>query len=382
MTLGPYAVVLTPRGRGAVASLLVAGQGAEQVVAGLFRAAGSSQVAVPIGRIQFGHWARSPREQVVVCHKGPDQVEVHCHGGTVAAQVIADSLVEAGCRLISWHAWCAGSQADPLAAEAQQALALARTERAAAILLDQFHGALSGELREIADLLEAGSTAGASRAAGRLRQLAAWKRLGSHLTRPFRVVLAGRPNVGKSSLINALVGYPRAIVFDQPGTTRDIVTASTALEGWPVELADTAGLAASSDPLETSGMRLAIEHFSTADARVLVFDASRPWSKEDDDLAARWPDAIIVHNKSDLPPPGGPVGPAGVSTSAVVEGGAGSLACALVEHLVPEAPAAGAPVPFNDRQMAAIEQGLADLERGNGQQAATDLRRLLSQGGS
>jgi tRNA U34 5-carboxymethylaminomethyl modifying GTPase MnmE/TrmE len=129
-------------------------------------------------------------------------------------------------------------------------------------------------------------------------------------------------------------------------------------------------------------MRLAIEHFSTADARVLVFDASRPWSKEDDDLAARWPDAIIVHNKSDLPPPGGPVGPAGVSTSAVVEGGAGGLASALVEHLVPEAPAAGTAVPFNDRQIAAIEQSLADLERGNGQQAATILRRLLSQAGS
>src|SRR4029453_3197945 len=68
--------------------------------------------------------------------------------------------------------------------------------------------------------------------------------LGQHLTAPWRVVLAGPPNVGKSSLINALAGYQRTIVSHVPGTTRDVVTTTTAIDGWPVELADTAGLRA------------------------------------------------------------------------------------------------------------------------------------------
>ena len=70
------------------------------------------------------------------------------------------------------------------------------------------------------------------------------------------VVLSGAPNVGKSSLINALVGYERAIVFAEPGTTRDVVTAGTAVDGWPIELADTAGLRESTDPLEAAGIAL------------------------------------------------------------------------------------------------------------------------------
>ena len=80
---------------------------------------------------------------------------------------------------------------------------------------------------------------------------------GRHLLTPFDVVLAGPANVGKSSLINALVGYNRAIVYDAPGTTRDVITAETAIDGWPVTLSDTAGLRDSDDPLEMAGVQTA-----------------------------------------------------------------------------------------------------------------------------
>ena len=70
-------------------------------------------------------------------------------------------------------------------------------------------------------------------------------------------MLAGRPNVGKSSLTNALLGYTRSIVFDQPGTTRDVVTATTAIDGWPIEFSDTAGLREGSEPLEAAGIERA-----------------------------------------------------------------------------------------------------------------------------
>ncbi len=119
--------------------------------------------------------------------------------------------------------------------------------------------------------------------------LARWP-IGSHLVEPWRVVLAGPPNVGKSSLVNALVGYQRAIVYDAPGTTRDMVTAITALEGWPVELCDTAGLRSSREAIEAEGVRLARQAAAAADALVLVFSAQEPWQADRQQLLDQWPD--------------------------------------------------------------------------------------------
>ena len=129
------------------------------------------------------------------------------------------------------------------------------------ILLDQYHGGLEHALRRtIADLER-------HRLAARPSAIAACCNradLGLHLTSPWRVVVAGPPNVGKSSLINALVGYHRAVVFDTPGTTRDVVTVGTAIDGWPVELSDTAGIRPSDDRLESRVGR-AIEQTRQAD---------------------------------------------------------------------------------------------------------------------
>ena len=165
--------------------------------------------------------------------------------------MIEESLVSAGCRRVAWRDWIRTQCDDPIAAAALAALAEARTERTAAILLDQYHGALGRAMEEIRQDFDRGNATSAHQ---RIDLLLARAKLGEHLTRPWSVVLAGRANVGKSSLMNALAGHRRSIVHPAPGTTRDAVTLGTAIDGWPVELCDTAGLREAEDALEQAGI--------------------------------------------------------------------------------------------------------------------------------
>jgi tRNA modification GTPase len=169
-------------------------------------------------------------------------------------------------------------------------------------------------------------------------------------------VLAGRPNVGKSSLINALVGYSRSIVYAEPGTTRDVVTAETAFDGWPVRLADTAGLRDDADTIEREGIRLARDRLAEADLRILLFDTSRPPHDEDFRLLSDWADAIRVAHKCDLNsvwserelPDGS------LRVSSLTGEGVDALAEVLVRALIPEVPRAGTPIPITERQVSLI----------------------------
>src|SRR5262249_7726954 len=115
----------------------------------------------------------------------------------------------------------------------------APTLRTAAILLDQLNGAFATEVRRILALFET-DPRNAAFSLHRLAELG--NTVGRHLVEPWKVVVAGPPNVGKSSLVNALAGYQRSVVSEVAGTTRDAVSVRTAFDGWPVELIDTAGL--------------------------------------------------------------------------------------------------------------------------------------------
>ena len=206
-------------------------------------------------------------------------------------------------------------------------------------------------------------------AASKLRALAARGSLGRHLATPFEVVLAGPPNVGKSSLINALVGYERAIVYDTPGTTRDVVTAETAIDGWPITLSDTAGLRESGDALEAAGIIGAQARLQSADLVVLVFDASQPAAEEDQRLHSQFPTALVVVNKCDLV--AAPLPPVPTKhwptdsrrTSAITGQGIAELLTAISRRLVPDPPEPGAAVPFRTAaQMQAIGRAIAALD--------------------
>ncbi len=394
-----------------MATVLLAGDRAAEIVGRLFRpASGQPFGAAALGRIVFGRWGDAPGEELVVCRRAEDQIEIHCHGGNAAVGAIVDALVSAGCQPARWQDWSRRQALSPVRADALEDLARATTLRAAAILLDQYQGALDDEITGLARMLAVAvgwdELASPTVAAGAMPQrsipqkvgLAALgppyklsppllapalhrievlidrARLGSHLVEPFRVVLAGRPNAGKSSLINALLGYQRSIVHDQPGTTRDVVTAGAAFDGWPVELADTAGLRASGDALESAGIALAEQQLTAAQVQVLVFDASRPWTSEEQRLCQRWPDALVVHSKADLPRCGDR--PAGISASALTPDGLDALVRAMVGRLAPEPPPAGAAVPFRASHVVALRQAVDACRRGDPAEAVRALYAL------
>jgi tRNA modification GTPase len=359
-------VRLTPPGRGAVASLLVEGTDAASLVEGLLRtSAGRTLRSYPAGRLVFAHVGPGDGEEVVVRLRCESEVELHCHGGTAAVAMVEGLLIERGCQSVTWRQWAARSHG-PIEAAALEALAEARTERTAAVLLDQYQGALRRELSALARDLAEKETASARR---RIEQLLSFARLGQRLTRPWQVAVAGRPNVGKSSLINALLGYRRAIVDPSAGTTRDVVSATTALDGWPVEFSDTAGIRESDDPLEQAGIELARRATAVADLVLLVFDATQPQDAEDRILIERLPDALVVFNKSDLLETGAAAARTershGILVSAIRGDAMEALTAAIRDRLVPAVPPPGTAVPFTARQVEGLETARAALLAGD-----------------
>ena len=366
--LPPQVIQLTPPGRGAVATLLVEGDGAAGLLEGVFRAKdGRPLTDFATDRLVFGHFGigldsesgPGTAEEVVVRCRSPRSVEVHCHGGHAAVARIVDVLVARGGRTLGWRQWVRRHHDDPIAAEARIALADARTERTAAILLDQVHGALGGAVGRIQNALGLNNVSAAEK---ELDDLLARAPLGRHLVEPWRVVLAGRPNVGKSSLINALVGYGRAIVHHAPGTTRDVVTAATAIDGWPVELSDTAGLGQGDHPLERAGVERAEAALATADLVVLVFDSARRCSDADRALLESRPSAVVVWNKCDLPPARGGR-PPGLAVSALRGDGIAELVRRIADRLAPHPPPPGSAVPFTSDQIADLRSAAVALAR-------------------
>jgi len=341
---------------------LVEGPAATGQVEAHFHPAGGRPLGeYPLQQIVFGHFSvgSHPPEALVVCRRSAESVELHCHGGHVAVTRILQVFAKRGCRAVSWRRWAADGYSDPIAAAAFSQLADARTERTAAVLLDQHHGALRLALEAVGHELRAGRTASAL---GQLQTLLARAATGRHLVRPWRVILAGAPNVGKSSLINAFVGHQRAIVHPTAGTTRDVVSAATAIDGWPVEFADTAGLREGDHPLEQVAVELTRRQLDSADLALLVFDSSRPWSETGQALVEDHPDGLVIHNKCDLPTCPDRPRPDGLSISALAGQGIEMLLRAIVDRLVPDPPPPGAAVPFTVDQVDRIHAAMAAAE--------------------
>ena len=388
-------VELTPPGRAAVAVVLVSGPDALRAVGSCFVARGGRAVDdIPVGRIALGHWERADGEELVLCRRDQHQIEIHCHGGTAAVGAVISRLLNEGCRRLTWQEWIGQCAPDRIQGAAHIALADAVTERTAAILLDQLNGILSRAIREIIANVSVGEW---SAAGAMIDELLCRQEFGLHLIKPWRVVLFGAPNVGKSSLINALAGYERAIVSPTPGTTRDVVTANTAIDGWPVQLSDTAGFRETQDDLESAGIELATSTLSRAELAIVVYDATQLLDNPSDNEATLAPSKLaqpvrVIHvlNKIDL------IAAAERSqliqrlvdrqpgilevhaASALTDEGIADLISSIARKLVPTTLPPGSAVPFTLEQVDLLTAAKLAIERGDAMEATDSLHALLT----
>ena len=374
---------LTPDLPAAIATIGIQGSKAVQTVMACCRL---SVENLQVGRIHYGLWQVSPSdiageqiatsEQVVVCRTGEHAVEVHCHGGTAMSRSLLETLKAAGCQVVSFDAWKPGEGdvSHAIGSEAEAALLHSTTDRAAAVLLDQLNGAWLGLL---AQFRKHAIQDQRSAAVELLAKTLSWTDLGLHLSKPWRIVLAGPPNVGKSSIINALTGQEKSIVHAQAGTTRDWLDASTAIDGWPVQLTDTAGVRESSDGIEQAGVERAWSQIDLADLVVIVVDMQVGWTDTHDQLLARAPDkSLIVQNKLDLAvksqseemllPAEKPddVRMKHVRISCVSAPGTAPLLKALAAELSTSTPPAGSAVPFRQRHVTLLRKALTEAGEG------------------
>lgn len=335
------AAIATPSGTGGVGIIRVSGSAAESIARRIFRPS-KTNCSWESHRLYHGDIIASASDsqtaidEVLVAlmraphsFTGEDVLEINCHGSPVIMQAILSELMRLGCRPakpgeFSQRAFLNG-RIDLSQAEALATLVSARAEKSSAIGLAQLKGALGTEIESLRlllieavalteaaiDFTEDVSSGEAPEILPQLDTLA--KRLNLLLdsyrkakiyTEGLNVVITGKPNVGKSSLLNALTGRKRAIVTDIPGTTRDLITDTININGIPVNITDTAGIRKPLDIIEKAGIDLALENLSQADFIIVLLDGSNPLTEEDTKIIEGIPakNNIIAINKTDLPP--------------------------------------------------------------------------------
>lgn len=302
--LDHFAQRITGSGRGAVAVIRFrcSQMSAEHPANGLFRSIGGKSLSeCKLGKISYGDWRN---EDVVVVRTNEHEWEVNCHGGPAPVKRILSDLQNAGIQSIdqqSQHTMTPAGEPASAKQQWQQLLLKSKTIATADLILSQ-----PSALQKFSDRIQECQTS--TEAIQLVNHFLSWKPFADHLVEPWIVAIVGKPNAGKSSFLNAIVGYQRSIVFDKPGTTRDLVQCDVVIGGWPIQLVDTAGIRnEGSDDIEQQGIKAAKKMIESADLCIVISDQSAGWTKEDRqllDLANQRIPACVVHNKIDLPAAG------------------------------------------------------------------------------
>jgi len=333
------AAIATPVGCGGIGIVRVSGPDATGIAVKVFIKQGNGGLESHrfyYGRIVDPADGSLIDEGMTVLMRAPrsytreDVLELHCHGGYLVVQRVLDACLRAGARLseageFTRRAFLNG-RIDLCQAESIIDLINSRTEMSLAFAQSQREGALSARLGEVAGLLRQAlaqieafidfpeedlddATLGqiealADRSSAELGALLDSYAHGKVIRDGISVLLAGKPNVGKSSLLNALALEQRAIVSHIPGTTRDVIEEIINIEGLPVRIIDSAGIRHSHDEIEQEGIRRSLEKLALADLVLFMVDGSSGIDRLDRDLlqAISGKRFITVVNKSDLPP--------------------------------------------------------------------------------
>ena len=387
--------LLTPRGEGGISLIELRGPDAFPVLDRLFRSPRRIRPSELLpGQLLYGRLLRAGEmldEVIIECAttRGTPCAIINCHGGPVAVGRILDALQTRGAVAISWRESLRIrrelGELNLVQAEAEERLPYAPTLRAFGILLDQFHGALEKAVGEMVERL--GKNPGWEALSDALSRLLATATLGRGLTDPPRIAIVGKPNVGKSTLANALLRTDRSIVHHLPGTTRDTIEETTVIEGIPFLLVDTAGIRETDHAVEQAGIARSREELRQAAITLMVFDGSAPLDAEDERLLADRPaDRLIaVANKSDLPRGldladlGRRLGLVPIAISGLTGAGIAELEQAILAALYPCLPGPGEPAIFTERQQAELRLALAAARRHDAAATRAHLRELLGE---
>jgi len=322
------AAIATAGGAGGIAIVRISGGEAEAILKNMFIPAAKREY-FESHRLMYGRAVDADGEALdevmAVLMRAPstytrqDVAEIHCHGGSASANAVLGRALELGARManpgeFTRRAFMNG-RIDLARAEAVMQLIGANSQAAARASLRQLEGGVSGFVRQVSDrlkdvmaLLEASTDfpeeveeeAAAGEVAEKLREIAGEIRLRSDsrsarmLREGASIVLAGRPNVGKSSLMNALLNQERAIVTSIPGTTRDVLTERISIGGVMAEISDTAGRRDTQDPIERIGVDRARRAAEGADVVLIVLDAAQAMDPSDAELVRHADERAII----------------------------------------------------------------------------------------
>ena len=402
------AAISTPPGPGAIGILRLSGPRAAEIAGACFRPLGGGSLTDRAPRtLVYGDLLDregAAIDQVLATYtRGPasytgeDTAELQCHGAPMVLALGLEALFARGARQARAGEFTrraflngrldltqaeavgdlleAGSREEARNAAGQLSGALSRrigTVYSALVdVMAHFHAVLDYPDEDIDPFTQEGLSAALAAQEEALERLIATYRRGRQLKRGVRCALVGRPNAGKSSLLNALAGYDRAIVTEIPGTTRDTVEETVELDGVPLRLIDTAGLRESDDPVERLGVARSRAAMEEAELILVLWDSSRPVTEEDGRLLERamaLAPTILVWTKEDLssapvpflrlasPPPA-------VEVSAKTGAGLDGLSRAVAELFPRETGAAYGQLLTNERQVQAASRALEAVGR-------------------
>lgn len=342
MEFDTIAAISTPMGEGAIAIVRLSGEEAVEIADQLFRSPNGKKLkevethTIHYGRIVDPKSEEIAEEVMVSLMRAPrtftreDVVEINCHGGIVSVNRVLQLALNVGARLaepgeFTKRAFLNG-RIDLSQAEAVMDLIRAKTDRAMNVALGQMEGRLSkliGTLRQeilevvahvevnidypeyddVEEMTHRILVEKATYIKGELEKLLQTAQQGKILREGLSTVIIGRPNVGKSSLLNSLVQENKAIVTDIPGTTRDVIEEYVNVRGVPLRLVDTAGIRETEDIVERIGVERSREVLKKADLILLVLNSADEFTEEDKQLfaATEGMDVIVIVNKTDLP---------------------------------------------------------------------------------